>query len=735
MDMKETELNQAAVPGSRDLRYREQDGIAVAIFDMENSKVNTLNSRLIPQFEQILDLVEKNDDIKGLVIQSAKKGCFVAGADIAELREAKSIVDVENLSKRAHSLFNRLEKIQKPIVAAIDGSCLGGGLELALSCHYRVASSSSKTSLGLPEVMLGLLPGAGGTQRLPRQIGLDKALPMMLTGVPVKPEKAKKLGLIDYICHPNALETIAIEAAKRLSLKTLKKSPKRKSQSGLMKFVEKNKILRNLIFSQAKKSVLSKTKGLYPSPEAILKVVQKGYDSGFEKGSVKESEEFAKLSQSPVAHSLMHLYFRQTETKKNPYSVKAPEVKNLTVLGAGLMGAGVGLVSIQKGIDVTLKDVSYEGLGKGQKYIADELKRKVRRRSLSSFEAKKMMSHLKPQIDYDKLKKTDLVIEAVFEDINLKHRVIKEVEAHLSEDAVFASNTSALPIKDLMVASKRPENFCGMHYFSPVHKMPLLEIIKTEKTSERTLSMAYDLGLKQGKTVIVVGDGPGFYTTRILAPFMDEAAIVCLEGTPFGKIDSIMQKFGYPVGPITLIDEVGIDVAYHVSHDLGEAFGERVTSQDSNMLRELMDQEILGRKSKKGFYLYKKKSMIEKMLSKPGKEVNPETAIIVEKYKRERSSHEDAETLQKRLTYRMINEALYSFQEGIVSHPRDGDIGAVFGLGFPPIFGGPFRYIDTYGAHKFLDELKKFRDDYGLRFEPAQLIIDMAQSNKKFYKD
>ena len=718
---------------SADLAYSEKEGVAFATFDMQGSKVNTLNSKLIPQFEELLDMVENKSDVKALVIISGKKDSFIAGADIKELESAKSAVDIETLSKNAHRLFDRLEKMRKPVVAAIHGSCLGGGLELAISCHYRIVTSSPKTSLGLPEVMLGLLPGAGGTQRLPRQVGLDKALPVMLTGVPLKPVKAKKLGLVDYICHPNALSSIAFEAALRLSKKDLKKSKKKKSQSSLMGFFEQNKILRDFIFRQAQKGVLSKTKGLYPAPEAILRAVKEGYDKGSSKGFQKESEEFAELSQTMEAKSLMHLYFSQTETKKNPYPADFSPTKHVTVLGAGLMGAGVALVSLQKGFNVTLKDVSHEGLGKGQKYIFDELKRKVRRRSLSSFEAKKMMSRLSSQVDYEGLEKTDVVIEAVFEDVALKHRVIKEMEAYMSEEAVFASNTSGLPIKQLEEASVRPENFCGMHYFSPVHKMPLLEIIKTEKTSDQTLSIAYDLGLKQGKTVIVVGDGPGFYTTRILAPFMDEAALVCLEGMEFGKLDSIMQKFGYPVGPITLIDEVGIDVAYHVSHDLGKAFGKRVTSGDPKMLEELMKAGILGRKSKKGFYQYKKKSFFDKLMSRP-KEVNPRTLKILEKYKKDQKLENDSSTIQKRLTYRMLNEALYCLQEGILSCPRDGDIGAVFGLGFPPIFGGPFRYVDTYGPSKLLDELKSFRDKYGERFEPAQILVDMVAKGETFYK-
>ena len=717
----------------RDFAYHEVGEVSVLHFDMEGTKVNTLNSRLLPQFEQFIAFIEKKEKIKAIVLISKKKDCFCAGADITELKAAKGFSDAESLSRRAQELFFRLESSPKPIIAAINGSCLGGGLELALACHYRVATSSPKTILGLPEVMLGLLPGAGGTQRLPRQIGLDKALPMMLTGVPAKADKALKIGLVDYICHPTALESVCVKAAKDLVNEQAKKGKKRKSQSRVMKIMEDNKLGRSIIFKQARKGVMSKTKGLYPAPLAIIDVVECGYNHDIVAGYKKESEEFAKLSQTTASKSLMHLYFSQTETKKNSYrSEGAKKASKIGVVGSGLMGAGICLVSLQKNFEVFMKDINHENLGKGQKQIQKELSRKVKRRSLSAFEARKTMNKLTSTVNYQDFSKCDVVVEAVFEDVELKHKIIKEIEPLMRDDAVFASNTSALPITQLAEASIRPENFLGMHYFSPVHKMPLLEIVTTEKTSNHAISMAYDVGLKQGKTVIVVKDGPGFYTTRILAPFMDEAALVCLEGVSFYKIDSLMQKFGYPVGPMTLMDEVGIDVAYHVGHDLGKSLGKRVSSQETDILDDLMKSGALGRKSGKGFFLYEKKNFFKKIIKK-GKEANPDALKLINKYKSDKNNQESDSDLQKRLAYRMINEASYCLQEGIIKSPGDGDIGAVFGLGFPPFHGGPFHYCDLVGVKAIVDKMKFFENKYGPRFKPAENLVEMAQSGKTFY--
>jgi enoyl-CoA hydratase/long-chain 3-hydroxyacyl-CoA dehydrogenase len=631
-------------------------------------------------------------------------------------------------------LFQRLHRFPKPVVAAISGSCLGGGLELALACHYRIASASPQTLLGLPEVMLGLLPGAGGTQRLPRLVGLEKALTMMLTGSSVPAVRALKMGLVDYLSYSENLEDLAVNAVQRLFEKRLRSRPKK--TKGLMGMMESYSLGQDFILKKARDGVMQKTKGLYPAPLAIIDVVSFGLKNKMDAGLKKEAEEFSRLAQSPEAKGLMSLYFAQSELKKNRFGKPAAPVKQLAVLGAGLMGSGIASVSIQKNFMVRMKDISFDALSKGKKQIWKELDSKVKRKSLSAFQREQVLSRLSLQTDSHQFSRCEMLIEAVFEDMDLKHQVLRDAESVLPEKAVFASNTSALPISDIAKAAKHPERVLGMHYFSPVAKMPLLEVISTPKTSKEALSLAVDVGLRQGKTVIVVKDGPGFYTTRILAPYMDEAAIVLLEGVGITDLDEAMLLFGFPVGPMKLIDEVGIDVAAHVGESLSKAFGKRVGSQDSKLLSSLVEKKFLGRKSGKGFFLYdeRKKSFLSGFMgSSSGRTVNEEALKLLNKYREKKEKGvEDVKLLQKRLAYRMINEAVYCLEDGILSSAQDGDIGAVFGVGFPPFLGGPFHYINTCGVQKVVDELKRFTDMYGERFEPCKLLQDMAHEGKTF---
>jgi enoyl-CoA hydratase/long-chain 3-hydroxyacyl-CoA dehydrogenase len=717
------------------LTMRIKNHIAVINFDDPHKKVNTLNSQLLPLFEQFLNETEKNDEVHGIVLISGKKDCFIAGADISELQATKSAEEATELSRGGQLLFERLSHFPKPVVAAISGSCLGGGLELALACHYRIASTNSQTVLGLPEVMLGLLPGAGGTQRLPRLIGLEKALTMMLTGSTMPAARAFKMGLVDYLSYSNNLEDIAINAATRLFEKRLR--TRIRKTKGVSGFLESNAFGQDFMLKKAREGVMKKTRGLYPAPLAIIEVVKFGLKNSREAGLKKEAEAFGRLSQTSEAKGLMSLYFAQTELKKNRYGKPQNPSKNIAVLGAGLMGAGIASISVQKNFFVRLKDVSFEALSKGQKQIWKEIDSKVKRKNLTAFQREQLLSRLALQVDTHQFERCDMVIEAVFEDLELKHRVLHEMEAVMSETAVFASNTSALPITDIANAAKHPERVLGMHYFSPVSKMPLLEIIATKKTSKEALSLAVDVGQRQGKTVIVVQDGPGFYTTRILGPYMDEAALVLLEGVEITDLDEAMLLFGFPVGPMKLIDEVGIDVACHVGESLGKAFGTRVASQDAALLESFVEKKFLGRKSGKGFYIYEneKQGLLAGLFGKgSGRTVNQDALKIIQSFrtKKKTKALEDVKILQKRLAYRMINEAVHCLQEGILSSAQDGDIGAVFGVGFPPFLGGPFRYINSCGVQKVTDELKRFTDMYGERFEPCKLLQDLAKEGKAF---
>ncbi|WP_426745495.1 fatty acid oxidation complex subunit alpha FadJ [Myxococcus faecalis] len=723
-----------------------EDGVAVVTFDLPDSAVNTLSPEVGAAFSRLLDEAEREADVKALVFISGKKDSFVAGAKIDYLQTLKTAEEATAMSQQGQAGFDRLEAFPKPVVAAIHGACLGGGLEWALACHYRIATDSPKTTLGLPEVQLGLLPGAGGTQRLPALIGAQAALDLILTGKNVKPAKARKLGIVDEVVPVPILRAIAVQRARELAAGTLKpvrahgqglKSVgKKKGLAGFFQGLankelwaevafEDNPLGRKVLFDAARKQLLKKTRGKYPAPEKALRVVRTGLESGREAGLAAEAKAFGELVMSDVSKRLVEVFFATTALKKengtSDASVKPREVKKVAVLGGGLMGGGIAYVAgVLQGAQVRVKDKDDAGVARALKQVQGILDERVKKRSLTWREAAAKQARITAGTDYSGFKSADLVIEAVFEDLKLKHRILAEVEAVTGPDAIFASNTSSIPITELAKGSKRPAQVIGMHYFSPVNKMPLLEIITHAGTADQVTATCVEVGRKQGKTVIVVNDGPGFYTSRILAPYLNEAAYLLAEGADIAALDKALVEFGFPVGPMTLLDEVGIDVAHKVSPMMEAAFGKRMVAPKA--LDGVVADGRLGRKSQKGFYLYENGKK---------KEVDP-TVYGLLPHGKERKGF-DASEMAERLVLQMVNEAIRCLGEGILRSARDGDVGAIFGLGFPPFLGGPFHYADARGLSEVLRKLEHYQDKLGERFTPAPLLVEMVKEGKTFY--
>lgn len=701
----------------------EQDVLVVTI-DRPGEAVNTLTPELVSELESMFMQVNDDSVIEGVVLISGKPDSFIAGADIEQFLDIRTSGEAERISRMGQDVLHRLETLRVPVVAAIHGACLGGGLETTLACRYRICTEHPKTALGVPEVQLGLIPGLGGTQRLPRRVGLQAALDMILTGRSIRPKRALQMGLVDEMVHPAILRDIAITRARELA--TGKRSASRAHSTGATGLLlEHNPIGRSVVFKKARESVLSKTHGNYPAPLAALDAVRTGYDRGMEAGLREESRLFGEMAVTSVSRELVFIFFASNSLKKDP-GVEPPvpsprEIHKLGVLGAGFMGAGIAAIAAQHGTLVRLKDTDTTRIGKGLAAIRSVVEERLTKKQITRHQFEDTLSLVGATTDYSGFQSTDLVIEAVFEDLALKHRVLAEVEPEMDRSAVYASNTSTIPIERIAEAARYPGRVLGMHFFSPVHKMPLLEIIVAPRTEPQAVVTAVAYGKKLGKTVIVVNDGPGFYTTRTLSAYMNEAGRLVEEGASIESVDEALVAFGFPVGPITLLDEVGIDVGGKVSHVLYEAFGARMAPSDA--MQRIVASGRTGRKGGKGFYRY----------DAEGNKGAVDSGIY-ELIGGERREIERNEIIQ-RCVLAMVNEAVHCLDEGILRSPRDGDVGAVFGIGFPPFRGGPFRYIDSTSATSIVDQLEELNTRFPGRFAPAEGLFEAARARRLFYPD
>ena len=717
------------------------DGVAVVTYDVPGAAVNTLNASFAADFERVFGQVASDPKIKAAILVSGKADTWIAGADIEMLQTLQTAAEAEAMVRTGHRAVLKIVDSPKPVVAAVHGAALGGGFEVALACHGRIASDDRKTVFALPEVQLGLLPGMNGLQRFAEKVGLQVALDHGLTGKNLRPSKAKSLGVVDDVVPAPILVEVAAAFALALAEKgapfTLR--PPRKGvslQESITRLaLEQNPVGRRLLFKKAREELEKKTGGHYPAPERILEVLQTWAEKGFAASKEAEVKAFGELVVGSCAHRLIEIFFATTAMKKDSGvddpAVKARKIEKVAMLGAGLMGGGIAYVTLNAGLPVRLKDRDDASVARGVKYVVSILDEDVKKKKITRIERDRKLALLTATVDYSGMKSTDLVIEAVFEDLAVKHAVVREIEAECKAGAIIASNTSSIPIGKIAAAAKHPENVVGMHYFSPVHKMPLLEVIQTQQTSPEVVATAVAIGKKQGKTVIVVNDGYGFYTSRILGPLMNEASYILMEGAPIDFIDKAMTSWGWPVGPIALLDEVGIDVAAHVGPIMLEAFGDRLAPPPT--MAKLVGDDRKGRKNQRGFYLYGEANRKKGRGKRVDESIYGVLGLDVPDEKTRARPSIAREEIQMRCSLQFVNEAMHCYGEGILRSVRDGDIGAVFGLGFPPFRGGPFRYTDAVGPALVLKRIQDYEQRFGKRWTPAPALVEIAKSGKRFY--
>jgi 3-hydroxyacyl-CoA dehydrogenase/enoyl-CoA hydratase/3-hydroxybutyryl-CoA epimerase len=707
--------------GEPALTWEIQDGIAVVVLDCKDHPVNTISRAVKDEFRACFEALANDASVQAVAFFSGKPENFIAGADIEEFVRLTSAAEAERLSADGQEMLDRVARFPKPVAAGIHGACLGGGFEFALACHYRVATDHPKTQIGLPEIQLGILPGAGGCQRLPRLVGARAALDMILAGKSERAAKAFRLGMVDELVPPPILRAVTLAAARRMAGGW---RPKRRRPGGFAGWLlDGNPLGRRLVFRAARRQLTAKTGGHYPAPFAALEAAEYGLRHGMTEGLKREAQLFGQLAVTDVSRKLVQIFFATNQLKKDPGVAGAPPpepVQRLGIVGSGFMGSGIaGTAVAQAGVDVRMKDADLARVAQGLRAAREILDDRLKRRRITKYEHARLVALLSGGDSYAGFGRADLVIEAVFEDIAVKQQVLREAEGAIADTGVFASNTSTIPITDIAAAARAPERVIGMHFFSPVAKMPLLEVIPGARTAPGVVSTAVAFGRRMGKTVIVVKDSPGFWVNRILAPYGNEIGHLLAEGASIEAIDGMAVRFGFPVGPVTLLDEVGLDVAEKVAHVMMAAYGDRL--QPTAGVAALVKAGRLGRKSGRGFYIYQ-----------GGKKRGVDAGVYELLGVHPNGGPRPAEILQ-RLVLGILNEAARALGEGVVRNPRDGDIGAIFGFGFPPFRGGPLRHADDLGAGRLVADLERLAERLGPRFAPCEVLQDLARRDAKFY--
>ncbi|MHA3080868.1 fatty acid oxidation complex subunit alpha FadB [Acinetobacter sp. ANC 5502] len=703
-----------------------QDGIAEFRFDLLGESVNKFNKATINDFQAAIAAVQAHPEIQGLVVTSAKS-TFIVGADITEFGEnfAQGEQVIQDWLVSIHQVFNSFEDLNIPKVVAINGMALGGGFEMCLVCDYRVMAQSAQ--VGLPEIKLGLFPGFGGTVRLSRIIGIDNAVEWIAMAVPKKPDAALKDGAVDAVVADDKVVVAAIDLVKQAIAGRLDWKAKRQEKLDPIKL---NQIEQMMAFTTAKAAVLSKANpAQYPAPKLMLDSLQAGATLTRDEAVKIEAQGFAKAAVTPQAEALIGLFINDQVVKKasKKHEKGAHPINQAAVLGAGIMGGGIAYQAASKGTPIIMKDIGNPQLALGMSEANKLLTKQVERGKLTAAKMGETLTRIRPSLSYDEFKEVDIVIEAVTENPKVKEMVLADAESKVRDNTILASNTSTISITRLAKALKRPENFVGMHFFNPVHMMPLVEVIRGEHTSEEAIATTVVLAQKMGKTPIVVNDCPGFLVNRVLFPYFGAFDLLLKDGADFQQIDKVMEKFGWPMGPAYLMDVVGIDTGVHGAEVMAEGFPDRMKPDFKGSIETLYEAKRLGQKNDVGFYKYE----LDKK-GKKAKTVDATTyeliAAVVTGEKREF----DPQEIIDRMMLALCNETVRCLEDKIVATPHEADMAMIMGIGFPAFRGGPCRYIDQTGVAEYVALCNTYAH-LGKAYEAPQLLRDMAENNKKFY--
>jgi len=689
----------------------DADGIMTVWIDVPGKSVNTIGEQMLSELTQVVTHIE-NEKPKGVIFASRKHENFIAGGNLFEIRALKPDTMTQFLSA-GQQLYDRIARLPMPTVVAMNGDCLGGGMELALACTYRVAAEAGSINIGLPETKIGILPGWGGTVRLPKLIGITRALPLILQGKALPPRKAKKIGMIDEVVRPEAI----LSAAKRLLITR----PSFKRKWLLVDKLAKVGVFRHKILAKAEAKTLEMTHGNYPSAPRVIDIVRKAHDLGHEAGLTAERQGLRELMDTPACGNLMRLFFLKQKVKKalnEQINAKPRDVKFAAVIGGGTMGAGIAHGLARAGIQVRLVEVNANAAAAALGRIKKTLEEEVGSGKISVLESRKIFNRVSPTIEWTGLENADIVVEAVAESMDVKREVFAKLDKICRADCVLASNTSSLSVTEMAQATTKPNRVVGLHFFNPVPKMPLVEVVRTDLSDDASLATAASVAAMMGKTAVLVKDAPGFLVNRVLIPYLVESLVLAEEGASIEHVDKVMKKWGMPMGPFELLDEIGLDIGAHVLKSIGDRMDPPLRVPPA--MGTALEKKWLGKKSGTGFYIHSKKRGVQPKL-------NAELAAML--VTRKDVKHTDEE-IERRLILPMINEAVRLLSEGVTDSADTIDLATVFGIGFAPFRGGLAHYADTVGSDKIVAQLDEFASKQGPRFKAADALRKLAENHR-----